>query len=261
MEKNYTFKNTILWCGLLLATTYGFAQNLNFTIDTAVDSGVDIKETINSGGDIYVLTVNHVQNVEELDDLGSGDLVFYLGSGSSSTPFELTITKNGMPTNFNLNGIDYDTLGAGTISVTNQNGDFISSPTAYALGAGAISITNASNALSITQININPGDIDDLNDFGFHNINVNILDTLTVQNLVLEQQISIFPNPTNTGSVTITSNSNESKVIEIYNVLGKRVLSEITNSDRLNVQALSTGIYLLKITQGEATSTKKLIVN
>ena len=164
-----------LYILLMLISSICTAQNLNFTIDTAVDNGSSITETIVSGGNTFVLLIDHVQDVEELDNLGGGDLIFFLGSGSSSAPFVLSITRNGNAADFNLNGIDYDTLGAGIISVTNQNGGFISSATAYPTGAGSILITNAANALGISQININPGGIADLNNFGFHNINVTMI--------------------------------------------------------------------------------------
>jgi hypothetical protein len=179
MKKNYTLKTkvllfTMLWCGLLLSSIDSIAQNINFTIDTAVDNGTSITETIVVGPDTFILTVFHSGN-EELDNLGGGDLIFFHSAIDPLTPHVLSITKNGAPTNFNLNGIDYDTLGAGTISLTNQDGDFISNPTAYPLGAGALTITNPANAIDISQVNINPTDNDDLNDFGFHNINVDIV--------------------------------------------------------------------------------------
>lgn len=161
---------------LLLISSFCSAQNINFTIDDAVDNNVTITETIVNGGDIYVLTVDHPGS-ETLDDLGGGDLVFYLGSGGSNVtePYVLSITRNGFPANFSLNGLDYDTLGAGSISVVNQDDQVISANTAYALGAGAITITNAANAVDISAFKILPGGTTEFNNFGFHNINVDMI--------------------------------------------------------------------------------------
>ncbi|MDO6595504.1 T9SS type A sorting domain-containing protein [Oceanihabitans sp. 2_MG-2023] len=176
MTKNYILKkrrllNMLFVCLAILMSYTSIAQNLNFTIDTATDNEVTITETIVNGGDTYVLTIAHSGN-EELDDLGGGDLIFYLSAIDPLTPHVLSITRNGIPTNFTLNGLDYDTLEAGTISVTNQDNAEISSPTNYPFGGGAITITNASNAVNISSFNIIPTDIDDLNDIGFHNIDV-----------------------------------------------------------------------------------------
>jgi len=249
---------------LFFMSSFCTAQTLNFSIDTAVDTGTTITETLTDSGDTYVLTIDHIQDVEELDDLGGGDLIFYLGSGSSSTPFELTITKNGMPTNFNVTGIDYDTLGAGTIAVTNQNGDFISNPTAYPLGAGAITITNASNGLSITQINIIPNDTDDLNDFGFHNISVEILDTLSTEELSLEKNVEVLPNPSD-GNITI-KNSGVTLEKAVVTDLNGRIISTynlegIATDKVLDLSAiLSEGLYLITISSESTSVTKKLTI-
>lgn len=249
---------------LFLISSFCSAQNLNFTIDTAVDNGTSITETIVDGTDTYVLTVFHSGN-EELDNLGGGDLIFFHSAIDPLTPHMLTITKNGLPTDFNLNGIDYDTLEAGTISVTNQSGDFISSPTAYALGAGSITITNAANALSITQINIIPTDTDDLNDFGFHNINVEILDTLSIDDVsLLEENIDIFPNPSN-GIITIKNSGIVLNSVVVTDINGRTVVSidleRITVDKELNLSSvLSEGMYFMTISSEKSSITKKVTI-
>ncbi|WP_298893001.1 T9SS type A sorting domain-containing protein [uncultured Psychroserpens sp.] len=247
----------------LLISSFCTAQNLNFTIDTATDNGTTITETIVSGPDTYVLTVDHSGN-EELDNLGGGDLVFFLSAIDPLTPHRLSITKNGMPTNFNLNSIDYDTLGAGTISVTNQDDEVISSPTAYALGAGSLTITNAANALSITQIKINPTDTDDLNDFGFHNINVEILDTLSTEDVSLEQSIDIFPNPSE-GKITIKNSGIVLEKVVVTDLNGRTITTQnlegITTDKDLDFSSvLSSGLYLVTISSERNSITKKLTI-
>jgi hypothetical protein len=170
MKKNYFFYALFLVCCFNLT-----GQTLNFTIDTAVDTGTTITETIINGSDTYVLTIDHVQDVEELFDLGGGDLIFFLGSANGPTPFLLSITKNANLANFKLNSIEYDTLAAGTISVTNQDDAIIAAPISYPIGSGLLTISNPANAIDISQIKIIPGNGLDLNNFGFHNINVEIV--------------------------------------------------------------------------------------
>nr|WP_321227236.1 T9SS type A sorting domain-containing protein [uncultured Psychroserpens sp.] len=178
MKTNYSFFkkslfSTVFWCLFILSGYFSTAQNLNFTIDTAVDNGTTITESISIGGDTYVLTIFHPGN-EELDDLGGGDLVFYHSATDPLIPYTLTITKDMVVQNFNLNSIDYDTLGQGTIALANQDDAEISQPTTYNLGAGTLAITNPANALNISQIKIIPTGVLDLNNFGFHNINVDL---------------------------------------------------------------------------------------
>lgn len=269
MKKNYSLKklipqNILLWCLVLLFNYSALGQTLNFTIDTAIDNGTSITETLTNGADTYVLTVFHSGN-EELDNLGGGDLIFYLSAIDPLTPHNLSITKNGQPTNFKLNGIDYDTLGAGTISLTNQDGNFISTPTAYPLGAGALAITNSANASDVTVVKINPTNTNDLNNFGFHNINIDILNTLSVDEITaLEEEVAVFPNPSN-GNITIKNSGVAINEIVITDVNGRKVsthnLNGITTNKDLDLSSvLSSGLYFITISSENTSTVKKLII-
>ena len=267
MKKNYNFKKAIrrnlLICFALLLSIYNVnSQNLNFTIDTAVDTGTTITETITDGSDTYVLTIDHLQNVEELDDLGGGDLIFYLGSGNGPTPFLLSITKNGNLTNFGLNSIDYDTLGIGNISIANQDDEIISASTSYPIGFGALVMTNLENALNITQIKIIPGNGTDLNNFGFHNINVDILASLSMKNLIINDALVIFPNPSN-GNITIKNSGIALDKVAVSDINGRAVanfnLNGITANKALDLQ-LTSGLYFISITSKNTTIVRKIII-
>lgn len=91
-------------------------------------------------------------------------------------------------------------------------------------------------------------------------LNVGQVFTLSVdQNEALE--FSIFPNPTSNGFVNIkTTNTSAITFVSVYNVLGKEVVNTILNSDRLNLSNLNAGVYILKLNQNGATTTKKLVI-
>ena len=72
--------------------------------------------------------------------------------------------------------------------------------------------------------------------------------------------LSLYPNPVNTGKIYISSKSSSEKEITIFDVLGKKVLQSIISSKELNVSSLSPGIYIIQIREGEATATRKLII-
>ncbi|MFT4698270.1 MAG: hypothetical protein ACI9SJ_001412 [Flavobacteriaceae bacterium] len=71
---------------------------------------------------------------------------------------------------------------------------------------------------------------------------------------------SIYPNPSIGDYVTISSKISGNKNVVIYNVLGNQVLKTTIFNDRLDISELSSGIYIVKISQENSTSTKKLIV-
>ena len=129
MKKNYNLKKSILHnillCSVLWLSIYNISsQNLNFTMDTAIDDGTNtviLTETITQGSDVFVLSINHPGD-ETLDDLGGGDLVVYIGTGGSvlNESYIISLTKNNVPFSFTLNSLDYDTLEEGNISLENQ---------------------------------------------------------------------------------------------------------------------------------------------
>lgn len=72
-----------------------------------------------------------------------------------------------------------------------------------------------------------------------------------------KNSIAVYPNPT-TDKLTITTPTTIKK-IEVYNVLGKKVLEKI-NTKTLHLGKLPAGIYMLKIHGKKTISSKKVIV-
>lgn len=72
--------------------------------------------------------------------------------------------------------------------------------------------------------------------------------------------LSFYPNPVSNGKIYISSRLALDKEILIFDVLGKKVLQTQINSKELNIASLSPGVYIIKITEGDATATRKLIV-
>jgi hypothetical protein len=72
--------------------------------------------------------------------------------------------------------------------------------------------------------------------------------------------LSFYPNPVSNGKIYITSKFSLDKEITIFDVLGKKVLQTILNAKELNIGTLSPGVYIIKIKEGDATATRKLIV-
>ena len=72
--------------------------------------------------------------------------------------------------------------------------------------------------------------------------------------------LNFYPNPVSNGKIYITSKLSLDKEITIFDVLGKKVLQTLLNSKELNISALSPGVYIIKIKEGESTATRKLIV-
>lgn len=86
------------------------------------------------------------------------------------------------------------------------------------------------------------------------------METLSVESNFMDN-LSIYPNPVSNGIVNIETALNGSVEVEIFNLLGKQVISTEISNGSLNVTALQSGVYLMKINQNGNSVTKKLIVN
>ena len=76
------------------------------------------------------------------------------------------------------------------------------------------------------------------------------------------EDLNFYPNPVTNGKIYITSKNISTKEIVIYDVLGKKVLQTTlnVNSKEVNVGVLNSGVYIIKIKEGDASATRKLIV-
>ncbi len=84
--------------------------------------------------------------------------------------------------------------------------------------------------------------------------------TLSTQEFSLNE-LKLYPNPFKNELHIALVNPIETKV-ELFNVIGSKVLSKtITRSETLKTSNLTSGVYILRVTQGNTTLSKKLIKN
>jgi hypothetical protein len=82
---------------------------------------------------------------------------------------------------------------------------------------------------------------------------------ITQENTSIEG-LNLYPNPVTNGKIYITSKNDLEKEIIIFDVLGKKVLQTKIVSKELNVSNLSPGVYIIKVIEENATSSRKLII-
>lgn len=73
-------------------------------------------------------------------------------------------------------------------------------------------------------------------------------------------EFQVYPNPITT-SCTITSNQKQIRKIELFNIQGQKILSNVPNSKqvKIDMQKIPSGIYLVNIISDNLRSTFKLI--
>lgn len=75
--------------------------------------------------------------------------------------------------------------------------------------------------------------------------------------------LHIYPNPVNNGRIYVSTDQNSnSRDIEIYDMLGKKVFSStIFNSNKeININHLSPGVYMIKVKENNNSVTRKLVI-
>ena len=109
---------------------------------------------------------------------------------------------------------------------------------------------------------VSPGVVGVAGEFnGTSQIYVRSLTDLTLSiNTVAANQFNVYPNPVTNGTVHITSKTNEPIAVSVFDILGKQVLNKTVNNNRLNVATLTSGVYILKVSQNGNVTTKKLVI-
>ena len=74
------------------------------------------------------------------------------------------------------------------------------------------------------------------------------------------ESLGFYPNQVSNGKIYITSKTSLDKEVLIFDVLGKKVLQTTISSRELNIASIPPGVYIIKITEGDTTATRKLIV-
>jgi len=83
--------------------------------------------------------------------------------------------------------------------------------------------------------------------------------TLSTKNNQI-QGFGMYPNPTSLGYITIASKNNAKMNVAIYDLLGKQVLNKTVTNNKLDVASLTSGVYIMKVSQDNASVTKKLVI-
>src|SRR5690606_4533038 len=74
------------------------------------------------------------------------------------------------------------------------------------------------------------------------------------------ENLTIYSNQVSHGKVYITARNNDPNHIEIYNVLGKSILTVTLLQKELKVSRLKAGVYIIKVTENNTSSTENPVV-
>ena len=83
--------------------------------------------------------------------------------------------------------------------------------------------------------------------------------SLAVEGFLNDNNLLIYPNPTNSFLNIKSNNDTVVEKIVITDLTGKKILEQTQNTNQINVQNLAHGIYMLEATINDITITRKFI--
>lgn len=72
--------------------------------------------------------------------------------------------------------------------------------------------------------------------------------------------LTLYPNPTTTDKIFISTSQNAPKKIVIFDVLGTKVMETTIIGKELNLSNLIKGVYILQVIEKDKMATRKLII-
>ena len=76
------------------------------------------------------------------------------------------------------------------------------------------------------------------------------------------EDFNIYPNPVKDGRISISTKNSLDKNVVIYSILGSVVYNKaVKTNETINVENLSTGLYLVQVEEDEKVSVRKVLIN
>ena len=72
--------------------------------------------------------------------------------------------------------------------------------------------------------------------------------------------LTMYPNPLKGNTLYFTSTANADMSVQIYDLLGKEVVNSKVMNNNVNVSGLTSGVYIVKVTEEGKTATRKLVI-
>jgi len=187
-------------------------------------------------------------------------------TGLSITPQVVTIAD----LNSNLDDYESELVTINDVNFVDADGS-----TSFGNGNGNYDITDGTNTL-IFRLNFTT----DINGTLIPSSSANITGIpaefggdsqifgLSLSNIVLGVQrdeiegFAAFPNPVRGNGLTVRTGSIDTKEVALFNVLGRKVFAQSFSGteDTFDVSNLSSGIYILKVTEGSRIATQKVVI-
>ena len=248
-------------------------------------SGIDnkIEFTGVTSGEVYASFLFKITDQSSITDLTDGGYFAALAEGDSSFDTRVwvhpTTDPVGTTYEISITNASSNAVFAGSYNV----GDTVLIVLSYAPGVGTVkgwvnptslggaeptpdfSETDATAAANINRFIVRQDSAGETPSILFDELRIGTsfeeVTPTTLSNADFSSNVfKLYPNPSKSGFVNITSTGLGAIQASVIDILGKQVINAAVSNGRLDVSPLNTGVYIVKLTQGKATTTKKLII-
>ena len=245
-----------------------------------VDS--EITFTPVTSGDVFASFIINVSDLSNITDLTDGGYVVVLGSFDArlwihpdtdpvGTTYDIALTNGSSGSNFSTTKYN---VGDNVFIVMSYNIDTGAingwiNPAGTDLGGSApaavLTDTDASPNPSIDTFALRQDSTGETPAMIFDELRIGTSWADVTPNTLSDDEFTansfkLYPNPTSNGIVNITSSNNDTMNVQVFDILGKQVKNEVLSNNTLNVSDLNSGVYIVKIAQNNAVTTKKLVI-
>ena len=217
----------------------------------------------------YVLNVPDSETISDMDinvNITHNDNLDLLYAYRA--PFESSPTIHQLASGICSGAVDvdltFDDEGSAVNCGSTNNGDNVIPQTALSAMDGQDSAGDW--IFFITDVTVGDGDIATWNTTTLTICHSEFVPTLSTNDFNFEDSFSIYPNPNN-GEFTVKLNSNSGNNINmsVYDIRGRLVFNNFYNNtsnfnEVINLGSVQSSLYILKITDGNKSGTKKIII-
>lgn len=235
--------------------------------------------TATTTGAVYASFLMNITDMSNVTTDGAQTYIASLiGETTSSLPGRLFVRKAGA--GYNIGFAGGGTTTTNYAPATYNVGDVVMIIMGYDFGTGVLSAWinpnlatfNASTPATLTETPTTAPttlggflirqDSDTLTPAGITLDELRIVTNLAALSVASNEiaGFAMYPNPISGGVLNITSDNNIDKQVAIYDMLGKQVVNTMTSNNAVNISELTSGVYLVKITEEGKTATRKLVV-
>ena len=221
-----------------ITQSYGFAllipDGITVNGDVFLPAGTAGTLTFVNGADVVAFDANMTDKDLYMITADTAARLFEAHSPGTIIPL-VTVTVSGSPTTGEISILDNDSTLANAPELMGALDGFIQ---VDVIDDGTYAFTNQFVGLTGTT------------SFDFSTLGL-------IENELIGASISVYPNPAS--DVIIIKTDIELTKVELYDILGKRVL-ESGATNQLDISSFKSGVYLMKLHSIKGTLTKKLVI-